>query len=216
MKNVVCKNRGRTTSMRLKNLDIGFWLLPLLLIWALLAAQPLGAKTASGQNSGVEGVSDGFALPEAAPRLGFDGWGSESAPVAVKGAVADANFAQSSIRSSGAFSSEGVAKYSQMAGRPINTVDDLAGALRDGTIKPSQVAVDYVVTADGTKLILNTRTSVALDRAGIPKPDWYGTNQTGVPVPGMSGKTFNDLAVDQLKNNRLPTTGTPNIPQWKN
>jgi hypothetical protein len=133
----------------------------------------------------------------------------------VGGAVADANFAQSTIRPSEAFSKEGAGKYSELAGRPINTVDDLATAIRDGAISPSQIPVDYVVTSDGTKLILNTRTSVALDRAGIPKSEWYGTNQTGVPVPEMNGKTFDQLAQDQLKNNKLPSTGTPDMPTTK-
>lgn len=134
---------------------------------------------------------------------------------AVMGSVADANFAQSTIRASEIFSQDGIAKYSQLAGKPINTVDDLAAALQSGAIKPSQIPVDFVVVADGTKLILNTRTSVALDRAGIPKSDWYGTDKTGLPVPDMQGKTFNDLAADQLKNNKLPSTGTPVIPKGK-
>ncbi|GHU15428.1 hypothetical protein AGMMS50225_28660 [Betaproteobacteria bacterium] len=75
---------------RLKTFDVGLWLLPLLLLWILLAAQLLGAKTASGENSGVVGVSGGGALLEAAPRLGFGGLGSESAsgaPHAVKGGI---------------------------------------------------------------------------------------------------------------------------------
>ncbi|TVT77149.1 MAG: filamentous hemagglutinin N-terminal domain-containing protein [Denitromonas halophila] len=133
----------------------------------------------------------------------------------LSGAVADANFAQSTIRASETFSADGVAKYSGLAGRPINTVDDLATAIRNGAIKPSQIPVDYVVTGDGTKLILNTRTSVALDRAGIPKSEWHGTNQTGVLVPKMDGKTFDQLAQDQLKNNKLPPTGTPDMPTTK-
>jgi filamentous hemagglutinin len=131
------------------------------------------------------------------------------------GSVADANFAQSTIRSSEIFSKDGIANYSQLAGRPINTVDDLAVAIQSGAIKPSQLPIDYVVTTDGTKLILNTRTSVALDRAGIPKSDWYGTNKTGVSVPDMISKTFDDLAADQLKNNKLPSTGTPTMPKGK-
>lgn len=131
------------------------------------------------------------------------------------GSVADANFAQSTIRASETFSKEGIANYSQLAGRPINTVDDLAAALHSGAIKPSQLPVDYVVAIDGTKLILNTRTSVALDRAGVPKSDWYGTNKTGMSVPDMPGKTFDDLATDQLKNNKLPLTGTPTMPKGK-
>lgn len=75
------------------------------------------------------------------------------------------------------------------------------------------------MASDGTKLILDTRTSVALDRAGIPKSDWYGGNQTGVPVPNptsspsLVGKTFDDLAAEQIKNNKLPPTGTPDMPK---
>jgi filamentous hemagglutinin len=132
---------------------------------------------------------------------------------AEKGAVGEANFAQSSIRKNEAFSKEGAAKYSELAGQPINNVEELAAAIKAGKISPSQLPVDYVVQADGTKLILNTRTSVALDRAGIPKSEWYGTNQTGQPVPGMNGTTFNDLAAQQLKNNGLPPTGSPDIPK---
>jgi filamentous hemagglutinin len=132
------------------------------------------------------------------------------------GSLADANFAQSTIRASESFSKDGIANYSQLAGRSINSVDDLAAALQSGAIKPSQLPVDYVVTTDGTKLILNTRTSVALDRAGVPKSDWYGTNKTGVSIPGMPGKTFDDMAADQLKNNKRPSTGTPTMPKGKN
>jgi len=132
------------------------------------------------------------------------------------GSLADANFAQSTIRASESFSKDGIANYSQLAGRSINSVDDLAAALQSGAIKPSQLPVDYVVTTDGTKLILNTRTSVALDRAGVPKSDWYGTSKTGVSIPGIPGKTFDDMAADQLKNNKRPSTGTPTMPKGKN
>jgi len=135
--------------------------------------------------------------------------------VATMGAVVDANFAQSTIRASEIFTKDGIAKYSHLAGRPINTVDDLVNALRNGDIKHSQVPVDYVVSKSGGKLILNTRTSVALDRAGIPKSDWYGVNKTGLPIPDMPGKIFDDLAMDQIRNNKLPSTGTPTIPKGK-
>ena len=62
---------------------------------------------------------------------------------------------------------------------------------------------------------------MALDRAGIPKSEWYGTNKTGVPVPNPSndpaliGKRFDDLAAQQLKNNKLPSTGNPDMPKTK-
>lgn len=88
-------------------------------------------------------------------------------------------------------------------------------------VSPSQIPVDYVVTGNGTKLILNTRTSVALDRAGIPKSEWYGRNRTGELVPNTSndpdfyGRTFDSLAADQIKKNKLPSNGTPNMPKGK-
>ena len=130
------------------------------------------------------------------------------------GSVANANFAQSSINAAGSFSVEGAAKYTALAGVPIQTVDDLATAIKSGLISPSQLPVDYVVTADGAQLILNTRTSVALSRVGVPQSQWYGINQTGVQVPGMpAGTTFNDLAAGQLTRNKLPPTGTSNLPR---
>ncbi|WP_325089338.1 DUF637 domain-containing protein, partial [Burkholderia contaminans] len=136
-----------------------------------------------------------------------------SQPDGVFGSVANANFAQSAINSAETFSAQGAAKYSQMAGTPINTVDDLAAAIKNGLISPSQLPVDYVVSSNGTKLILNTRTSVALNRAGVPQSQWFGTNQTGVPVAGMpAGTTYDDLAAGQLARNKLPPTGTPNVP----
>ncbi|MGN6317221.1 DUF6862 domain-containing protein [Trinickia sp.] len=129
------------------------------------------------------------------------------------GSVANANFAQSSINAAGTFSVEGAAKYTQLAGVPINTVDDLAAAIKNGLINPSQLPVDYVVTADGAQLILNTRTSVALSRAGVPQAQWYGANRTGIQVPGMpAGTTFNDLAAGQLTRNKLPPIGTSKLP----
>lgn len=71
-----------------------------------------------------------------------------------------------------------------------------------------------MIMSDGTQLILNTRTSVALSRAGIPQSQWYGTNQTGVQVPGMPvGTTYNNLAAAQLVRNKLPPSGTPNVPK---
>jgi filamentous hemagglutinin len=182
---------------------------------ATLAAQELIASGAGTLFKGA-GIVAGRLFGYSEAFLGEAGSVAAKGGTAAMGSVADANFAQSTIRASEIFSKDGIANYSQLAGRPINTVDDLAAALQSGAIKPSQLPVDYVVTTDGTKLILNTRTSVALDRAGIPKSDWYGTNKTGVSVPKMPGTTFDDLAADQLKNNKLPSTGTPTMPKGKN
>lgn len=126
----------------------------------------------------------------------------------VKGAVDDANFAQNSIRSDRAFSDEGQAVYSKLAGKEIKTVDDLSAALKNGDIKVSDVPVDYV-TIDGNKLILNTRTSTALQDAGIPRSQWFATDRTGQTAYG--NKLFDDLARDQLRRNDLPSSGSPTI-----
>lgn len=87
-------------------------------------------------------------------------------------------------------------------------MDGLADVLRAGMIKPSQIPVDYV-DMNGARLILNRRTSTVLEQAGIPRSQWFGRNQTG--VESYPGKTFNDLAADQLRNNNLPPTGAEQL-----
>jgi filamentous hemagglutinin len=104
--------------------------------------------------------------------------------------------------------------YPKLAGYKIQTVDDLTAAIKRGDIDIKNLPVDYV-DMNGTRLILNTRTSTALQDAGIPKSQWYGTNRTGqTAVINKDGtiKTFDGLANDQLKNNKLPSTGSPTLP----
>jgi filamentous hemagglutinin len=138
-------------------------------------------------------------------------FGSGFSARSARGAVADANFAQDSIRSDRAFSADGQRIYSEIAGGTIRTVDDLADAIRAGRISVNQIPVDYV-DINGVRLILNTRTSTALQDAGIPRSDWFGRNQTGIQVPGMpQGTTFSDLARTQLRTNGLPPTGAPRL-----
>lgn len=135
--------------------------------------------------------------------------------IPVKGVLKNANWAQNSIRKSESFSREGIEIYSKKAGYTIRTVDDLANAIRKGDIKPKEIPLDYVINKNGTKLILNTRTSVALERAGIPKNKWYGQNKTG-KTAYYDGKgaqvTFDDLAKNQLKTNKLPIDGSNTAP----
>ena len=139
----------------------------------------------------------------------FRGLGGTGAVAnAERGVLFEANFAQNKIRSDRTFSPDGEKLYSTLAGKPIKTVEDLAGALKTGAITPNQLPLDYV-DMNGTRLILNTRTSTALEQAGIPRSQWFGRNQTNVEV--YPGKTFNDLAKDQLKNNGLPSTGADQL-----
>ena len=141
-------------------------------------------------------------------------WGGRGADVpkgtATHGSVGNANFAQNNkIPRTKEFTLEGQQIYSDAAGVPIKTVGDLTDALKSGTLKLSQVPVDFV-DMNGTRLILNTRTSTALTNAGIPKSQWFGRNRTGVEA--FPGKTFDQLAADQLKRNGLPSTGATELP----
>lgn len=114
------------------------------------------------------------------------------------GVLDDSVFAQVPAKSTKAFSEEGQKVYSQVAGRPIKTVNDLAEALKQGVVAPSQVPLDYVVI-DGQKVIANTRSSTALINAEIPKSLWYGVDKTGIKAYG--DVTFDDLVRNQLNKN---------------
>ncbi len=93
---------------------------------------------------------------------------TREASVAAKGMPADAQFAQKTYGKM--FSKDGA-----FAGR---SVDDVAAALRSGAMKPSEIPVDYIVR-DGRAVILNTRSSQALDAAGIARSEWNAVNRTG-------------------------------------
>ncbi|MBY3314680.1 hypothetical protein [Rhizobium laguerreae] len=80
------------------------------------------------------------------------------------------------------YSREGRAFYSQLAGRPIKTVGDLASAIRAGEISPSSIPVT-LVARDGIFYAINTRTMMALREAGVNAKDIKF-------VPG----TYDDLA----------------------
>jgi hypothetical protein len=95
------------------------------------------------------------------------------------------------------------ARYTQLAGRPIRTVNDLAAALKDGAIQPGQVPVNYVVL-DGRKVMLKALNWAALVRAGVSESDWMHLDQTGKPVPGMCGTTFVDMARIQAQRENVP------------
>ncbi|MEN9748855.1 MAG: hypothetical protein RLZZ603_1547, partial [Actinomycetota bacterium] len=114
-----------------------------------------------------------------------------------------ANYAQTSFRES--FSKNGALKLSEVTGLPIRTIDDLAGALRAGTVKPSQIPVNIINNESG-QLILNTRTAQALERAGIPRNQWNMVNQTG-------NATFEAMLKEQLERNQLGPSGTTLPPQ---
>jgi len=114
-----------------------------------------------------------------------------------------ANFAQKKVNSKRLFSLDGQAKYSELAGSEIKTIEDLATAIVNKKVNVSDITVDFVMR-NGEKVILNTRTSAALKKAGVPMDKWTGINKTGEKVPGMNGKTFDDLANEQISRNYKP------------
>jgi len=127
-----------------------------------------------------------------------------------------AKFAQKTIRTDEIFSKEGQQIYSAKAGAEIKEVNDLVEALTGQKISPKDIPLDYVMK-NGEKIILNSRTSVALERAGIPMNEWYGVNRTGqtaFTTAEEGAVTFDQLANRQLKG-EAPSSTTPINPNPK-
>lgn len=122
---------------------------------------------------------------------GGGGGGDEEPPAnkaqegsaAAKGIAADAQFAQKTYGAK--FGMDGA-----FAGRSI---DDVAAALRSGAMKPSEVPIDYIVR-DGRTIILNTRSSQALEAAGVARSEWNAVNRTG-------NAAYEGRLTDQLSRN---------------
>lgn len=81
------------------------------------------------------------------------------------------------------------------------TIDEVAAGLQNGSIRPEDVPIQYVVV-DGKPVILNTRSSQALERAGIPRSQWNAKDVTNDP------DAFRRYQ-NQITQSGLPPTGTP-------
>ena len=103
-----------------------------------------------------------------------------------------ANFAQKTF-------SETFSKGGKFSGK---TIDDVADALRNGTLKPSDVPIEYA-TQGGQTIVLNTRSAEALRRAGISRDLWKGVDVSN------DAAAMQRLA-DQLRRNGLGPGGIPN------
>ncbi|WP_203748848.1 RHS repeat-associated core domain-containing protein [Cellulomonas chitinilytica] len=106
--------------------------------------------------------------------------------------IAGARFAQKDFRES--FSNGDGALF---WGR---TIDEVAESLRSGAMSPKDVPIDVIVR-EGNTLILNTRSSQALIRAGIPRSSWNVINRTGQAA-------FEARLDGQLSRNGLTSYGT--------
>ena len=109
--------------------------------------------------------------------------------------ISNANWAQKTY---GAFFSVG----GKFAGR---TVQEVAAALRSGKMVAKDIPIDIVVR-NGQSLILNTRSSAALTRAGIPRAQWNVVNRTGQDF-------FENQLTNQLTRNNLSSAGVSTIRQ---
>ena len=58
------------------------------------------------------------------------------------------------------------------------TIGQVSNELRSGILNPSQVPVQYI-EGEGVNLIVNTRSSLSLMRAGIPRNQWNLVNVSG-------------------------------------
>ena len=79
----------------------------------------------------------------------------------------------------------------------------MAAALRAGTLRPRDVPVD-AVHRGGHDLIVNTRSSQALTRAGVPRAQWAVRDRTGE-------RDVEQRLSAQLARNRLDASGTPTV-----
>jgi len=96
--------------------------------------------------------------------------------------------------------------YSDLAGSPIKTIDDLVDAIRSGRVNPQDITVDFV-DRNGTRVLADTRTSVALERAGIPQKDWNLIDRTG--------DAFTESRVtDAMARNGLEAPASSVDPEW--
>jgi RHS repeat-associated protein len=111
----------------------------------------------------------------------------------IKGVLEGANYAQRGFREF--FSGTG-----KFAGKSI---DDVAGALKSGDLAIADVPVQYVVR-NGQAIILNTRSAVALERAGIPRSQWNAVDMTG-------NAAAEARLTAQLERNRLGPEGTRSV-----
>jgi RHS repeat-associated protein len=123
------------------------------------------------------------------------------------GMPVNANYSQSKINRAETFSERGQEIYKKLAGEPIHTVDDLANAIKSGKVNQKDIIVDYVIR-DGQPLIHNTRTSQALERAGIPRSEWNARNMTGNVV-------VENRVTGQLDRSGLPPSGTTQLKRRK-
>ena len=126
----------------------------------------------------------------------------------VRQGIADAAGSILSSEAGGAAATEASLRFTQTTASPTfrngpfagRTIGDLAGALRSGAVKPSELPVD-IISRGGNKLILNTRSALALIRGGVSPAEWVVNDVTGNPF-------FEQILSERLAGNSLTGAGT--------
>lgn len=93
--------------------------------------------------------------------------------------------------------------FSQEGSFAGKTIGEVSNSLRSGALKTSDVPVEYIMR-DGNKLLLNTRSSLALKRAGIPESNWVMVNKTG-------DSFLEQMLTQRLMKNGLTNAGTETL-----
>jgi hypothetical protein len=83
------------------------------------------------------------------------------------------------------------------------TIGKLTNEIREGTMSAKDIPIEYVVI-DGNSLIVNTRSSLALTRAGILQTEWILVNKTS---DALSVKKIKE----RLADNGLTSEGTSTL-----
>jgi hypothetical protein len=156
----------------------------------------------SGFDAGPAVVVPGK-IPPVSGELLAAGKASEAEPALVEGYPAwrgltdKARWAQNDHGAE--FGKKGTFKHRSLQ----EVVDDL----NSGVLRISDLRIDIIRRGDNT-LIVNTRSSHALMKAGIPRSDWIVRDVTG-------DSEFEGRLNDQLKNNKLTESGTDSVRQRK-
>jgi RHS repeat-associated protein len=138
---------------------------------------PFGPRGAAIDGAMIDGVAAGT----------FDG-----APARVGGFnIANGRFSQKTYGE--AFSKDPESPFVNL------TISDVTANLRSGAMTAQDVPIN-VINRGGTTLILNTRSSQALIRAGIPRSEWYVVDRTG-------SQQWEGWLDDQLTGNQLGSDG---------
>jgi hypothetical protein len=108
-------------------------------------------------------------------------------PVREGGAAANADrssfagqvSAPANVLENAKFAQPGHSRYFHPKGKfQGRLVKDVVEDIKNGVINPSDIEINYVIR-DGNPFIMNTRSSEALKRAGIPRHEWKAVNKTG-------------------------------------